>query len=163
MPGLWIGAYRRAHFVCICTLMYMPQQSQTTHSGSLSSSNLQFNILVVLEGSSDHTTALVFQDIAQIVRGGLHSLGYPSRVVYCANLVVDRCFVEGESLIVLAPHNLASYDLGGRSAVLEKQLLPPDAGEVDLLLAPQEQEVDGIRRNPKRSKFRDPSFILVQV
>ncbi|CAN0235606.1 unnamed protein product, partial [Hapterophycus canaliculatus] len=69
----------------------------------------RFNIIVVVEGPSDHTTALVFHDIAQIVQGGLHNLGYPSRVVYCTNLVADRCFVEGERLIVLAPHNLASY------------------------------------------------------
>lgn len=112
--------------LCLCPIGIA--QRHRSHSGSLSPTNPQFNVLVVLEGPSDHTTAVVFQDIAHTVQGGLHTLGYSSRVVYCANLVVDGCFVDGERLIVLAPHNLASYDLDGRSAVLERQLLPPDAG-----------------------------------
>lgn len=93
-------------------------------------------MLVVLEGPSDHATALVFRDIADTVQDGLHRLGHPSRIVYCTNLAVDDCVVEGGKLIVLAAHNLASFvTADGRSAVLDMKLLPPEAGGVFFLLA----------------------------
>lgn len=88
-------------------------------------------MLVVLEGPSDHTTGLVFRDIADTVQDGLQRLGHPSRIVYCTNIAVDNCFVEGGKLVVLAAHNLASFvTADGRSAVLEKKLLPPEAGGI---------------------------------
>lgn len=93
---------------------------------------LRFNILVVLGGRDDATTALVFKDIANIVDDGLQSLGHSSRIVYCTNLATDRCFDEGELVIVLAPQNLAAYiSTHGTLAALEGRLLPRDAGEVN--------------------------------
>ncbi|CAM9132717.1 unnamed protein product, partial [Scytosiphon promiscuus] len=125
--------------------------------------NQRFNILVVLEGPSDHTTALVFQDIAQIVRGGLQDLGHPARVVYCTNLVVDRCFVEGDRLIVLAPHNLASYSLDGRSAVLELQLLPPDAVLYNFEHVPGSSSSEVSKSSVATSGQRDKSLVSART
>lgn len=90
-----------------------------------------FNILVVLEGHSDTSTALVFEDIAITVKDGLDALGCTARIVYCANLATDSCFAEEEQVLVLAAHNLASYFTPqGTLAVLEGNLLPQDAGEI---------------------------------
>lgn len=89
-----------------------------------------FKVLIVLEGSTDTTTALVFADIADTVHDGLSELGHTTKTVYCVNLATDNCFDEAEHLIVLAPHNLASYfTLEGKLAVLEGNMLPSDAGE----------------------------------
>lgn len=92
--------------------------------------SVRMNVLVVLEGQNDKTTGPIFRDIAGIVRDGLRNLGHPTRVVYCANLVTDACFVSGEQVIVLAPHNLANYvTLEGALVVLERKLIPSDASE----------------------------------
>lgn len=96
---------------------------------SFPSTHARIDVLVVLEGPSDDATALVFRDIADTVQDGLHHLGHPSTIVYCTNIAVDVCFVDGRKLIVLAAHNLASFvNTDGRSAVLENKLLPPEAG-----------------------------------
>ncbi|CAN0396281.1 unnamed protein product [Ectocarpus sp. 8 AP-2014] len=102
------------------------QESSPTQK--LLSVQQRIDVVVVLEGPSDQTTALVFRDIAETVQDGLQNLGHPSTIVYCTNLVADHCFAKGGKFIILAPHNLASYFTGGGGlAVLEKQLLPPDA------------------------------------
>lgn len=94
--------------------------------------SMRMNVLVVLEGHSDKMTGPIFQDIADIVRDGLRNLGHPTRVVYCANLATEACFVSGEQLIVLAAHNLANYvTLEGALAVPEMNLIPSDASESD--------------------------------
>ena len=96
------------------------------------SHSMRMNVLVVLEGHDDKVTGRIFQDIADIVRDGLRNLGHPTRVVYCANLATEACFVSGEQLIVLAAHNLANYvTLEGALAVLEMNLIPSDASESD--------------------------------
>lgn len=87
------------------------------------------DVLVVLEGQHDQTTAPVFRDIADTVQDGLHRLGHPSKMVYCTNLATDECAAEGEKVIVLAAHNLASYvTVDVKSAVLDRRLLPSEAG-----------------------------------
>lgn len=108
----------------------------TISTQKLLSAQIRIDLVVVPEGPSDQTTALVFRDIAETVQDGLHNLGHPSRIVYCTNLVTDHCFAKGGSFIILAPHNLASYFTGdGGLAVLEKQLLPPDAGDGTLVVS----------------------------
>lgn len=97
-----------------------------------SSRSVPMNVLVLLEGQNDKTTAPIFRDIADTVQDGLRNLGHPTRVVYCANLATDSCFVSGEQLIILAAHNLANYVTSeGALAVLEKKLIPSDASEPD--------------------------------
>lgn len=93
-----------------------------------------FTVLVLLEGRDDATTGLVFKDIADIVHDGLQSLGHESRIVYCANLVVDNCFREEEFVVVLAPHILASYFTEhGTLAAVGRHLVPPHAGNIFFL------------------------------
>lgn len=91
--------------------------------------NTRIDVVVVLEGPSDHATAPTFRDIAETVQDGLHGLGHPSTIVYCVNIAFEGCFAEGGKVIVLAAHNLASFfTQEEESAVLERKLLPPDAG-----------------------------------
>lgn len=93
-------------------------------------------MLIVLEGPSDRATALTFRDIAETVQDGLHGLGHPSRIIYCTHIAYDDCVVARGKLIVLAAHNLASFFTAeGESAVLELNLLPPDAGKFTCLHA----------------------------
>ncbi|CAM9895342.1 unnamed protein product, partial [Sphacelaria rigidula] len=88
----------------------------------------RFNVLVLLEGGDDATTALVFKDIAEIVLGGLQSLGYETRTVYCANLLEETCFTNEEIVIVLASHVLARYLTANETLVaMERNLVPTDA------------------------------------
>lgn len=92
--------------------------------------NTRIDVLVVLAGPIDTMTAPIFGDIANTVQDGLRTLGHPSRVIYCSNLATDGCFAQGQQLIVLAAHNLASYFTSeGALAVLEMNLLPPEAGK----------------------------------
>lgn len=93
--------------------------------------DMRIDVLVVLEGPSDRVTAPTFRDIAETVQNGLHGLGHPSTIVYCANIAFDDCVAGGGKVIVLAAHNLASFStMEGESVVLKWKLLPPDAGKV---------------------------------
>lgn len=90
----------------------------------------RFNVLVLLEGSKDAATALVFKDIAEIVHDGLQSLGHETRIVYCKNLSEESCFTDEEIVVVLAPHVLASYfTTQGGLVAMERNLVPADAGD----------------------------------
>lgn len=111
------------HLVCRLNTKERPTPHEWT--------NTRIDVLVVLEGPSDGVTAPTFRDIAETVQDGLHGLGHPSRIVYCANIAFDGCVAEGRKVIVLAAHNLAIFStVGGESAVLKWKLLPPDAGKV---------------------------------
>lgn len=86
-------------------------------------------------------TAPVFRDIADTVQDGLHRLGHPSTIIYCTNIAFDNCVGNRRRLIVLAAHNLASFvTADGRSGVLEKNILPPGAGEALICLASRSVE-----------------------
>lgn len=125
----------------------------TTSTQKLLSVQQRIDVVVVPEGRSDQTTALVFCDIAETVQDGLQDLGHPSRIVYCTNLVTDHCFAKGGKFIILAPHNLASYFTGdGGLAVLEKQLLPPDAGDATLCFQERERETHRQRQRERTEK-----------
>lgn len=137
----WIDAATKLSMVYVGSAVYpgrainsIPARASavTPLSGPVLSLSLsvRMNVLVVLEGQDDKVTGPIFRDIADIVRDGLRNLGHPTRVVYCANLVTDACFVSGERLIVLAAHNLANYvTLEGVLAVLERSLIPSDSSE----------------------------------
>lgn len=137
----WIDAARKLSMIYVGGATYpgraidsvpMEASAITPLSGPALPYSVRMNVLVVLDGHNDKTTGPTFRDIADIVRDGLRNLGYPSRVVYCANLATDACFVSGEQLIVLAAHNLANYiTLEGALAVLERNLIPSDASEPD--------------------------------
>lgn len=106
-----------------------------TKEGPAPRANTRIDVLVVLEGPSDRTTGPTFRDIAETVQDGLHGLGHPSAIVYCAIIAFDGCIVEGAKVIVIAAHNLASFlTMEGESMVLERELLPPDAGKVKRLI-----------------------------
>lgn len=96
--------------------------------------NTRIDVVVVLEGRSDRVTGPTFRDIAETVQDGLHGLGHPSTIVYCANIAFGGCIAEGAKVIILAAHNLASFLVttreGDELVVLKRKILPPDAGEV---------------------------------
>lgn len=118
----------------LTTEHYLPiTQGEVPHrliASNHSSTRPRFNVLVILEGSNDSVTAHIFQDVANIVKHGIDSLGYQARITFCANLATDYCFDEEEHLIALAAHNLASFfSSDGLLAVLQGNLLPRRAGE----------------------------------
>lgn len=135
----WIDAARVLSMIYVGTLrkyQVLDSPPETSKTLPLSRPTLpstcsdKFNVLVVLEGHVDNTTAAVFSDVADIIHHGLESLGYESRIVYCVDLATGDCFMQDEKVIVLAAHFLASYFTGrGTLAVLEGNLLPSDAGE----------------------------------
>lgn len=135
---LYIGSARLESASDTPSEMPIPRRWLTAPS----TRSARFNVLVLLEGREDATTGLVFKDIADIVHDGLQSLGHESRIVYCANLVVDNCFMEGEIVVVLAPHILARYFTEhGTLAATERHLVPSDAGDTHFSTRPEKRAI----------------------